>query len=114
MSDVVRARRPSSVFSFFCSALAARRPEELRMMDERASWLPDEGEREEEEGVSRLRRVDWLLEGVPKDFTADMSVGGLKRRMVRWLLAYGLLRETSTISRLTGSVEDGRDIGGGH
>lgn len=100
MSDVVRARRPSSVFSFFCSALAARRPEELRMMDERASWLPDEGEREEEEGVSRLRRVDWLLEGVPKDFraaardvddiSADWVCGRRKRHWRRPLTADGI------------------------
>lgn len=83
-------------------------------MDERASWLPDDGEREEEEGVSRLRRVDWLLEGVPKDFTAGyVREFEEKIWMVRWLLAHGLLREMSTISRLTGSVEGGRDIGGG-
>ncbi len=66
MSEVVRARRPSSVFSFFCSALAARRPDELRMMDDRASCVPDGVE-----GVSRLRRLDWLFEGVPMDFTAQ-------------------------------------------
>ncbi len=44
------------------------------MIDDRASWLP-EGDRE---GVSRFRRVDWLLEGVPKDFT-DHVRGGIER-----------------------------------
>ena len=60
------------MFSFFFWTRDARWPAELRIMEERASWLlPLPGR--DDDGVSRLRREDWVFEveeGVPKDLRA--------------------------------------------